>query len=781
MKRLFSILLFAFAALAVQAQDVNSIDIDPKTFRPIQSDALTGVGIDPIGQDDSRRPCARIKMKINRMTKEDIAKLDVILRTNNQKTKVKPSDYENGLIIEMTAKPETRFYLQHDIFGQSNEVTLNLEGNKEYYIEAYLNHRYSITIASNVAGASVYIDDSFVGETNKDYVCIAQNVLPGPHTIKIEHGGLAKTQNINVQADKVYFKQEIDAITASPKFVIFNVFPSNATIEIDGKIKTPEEFNGELGIVKFYLNQGNYQYTITAPEHHSITKQLTVSEKVVLEERLMPSYGYLNIVGDSVNGANVSIGSDVIGTAPIYNHKLSSKEYSVKIIKPHYKPFVQNVVIEDSKTTEIAPVLEPNFAKVLFKASPDTEIYVNDKLIGRGEVEKEYDVDIYKVEGRRVGHKTSEQTLNIESTATKIFNVADPTPIYGSIVVDSKPSSAKVRIDDVLIPNKETPDQIDNIIIGRHKVTLEHPDCKPYTTEVTVIEGQTVNIDAELTYIEGKRPTTTVSPSTTPTVSTPKSATPKSSAPKQPKSPAPKPVKPTTAKPVATKPAAVKPSTTKQPQSSSTGIGYQSNVMFGAQFGLGYEGTSNCGVSYVGGLRAGNFFFVGLGVGANVRLGQSVNEVTIDTYERQRLSSSLITVPAFLNVRIYMSKGGCKPYLSCYGGAAFGQKRDITIYSGDININYIPHNTTEYFAEPGFGLNFKMKGKSSFNIEFGLPITTRHFFEVISGGQSNSSISVTVPGGNTTTRSSSTSSSAKQGTIYQKGGFALSTRIGFTF
>jgi hypothetical protein len=74
-----------------------------------------------------------------------------------------------------------------------------------------------------------------------------------------------------------------------------------------------------------------------------------------------------------------------------------------------------------------------------------------------------------------------------------------------------------------------------------------------------------------------------------------------------------------------------------------------------------------------------------------------------------------------------------------------------------------------------------MKGKSSFNIEFGLPITTRHFFEVMSGGQSNSSISVAVPGGNTTTRSSSTSSIAKQGTIYQKGGFALSTRIGFTF
>ena len=100
-------------------------------------------------------------MRVERMTRQDIDGLEVRLRTNNELTKCKTAEYDNGLIIEMTAKPNSRFYPHHDKFGDSNEVTLNLEGNKEYYIEASLNQQYSITVASNVADADVYIGNVF--------------------------------------------------------------------------------------------------------------------------------------------------------------------------------------------------------------------------------------------------------------------------------------------------------------------------------------------------------------------------------------------------------------------------------------------------------------------------------------------------------------------------------------------------------------------------------------------------------------------------------------------
>ena len=89
MKRLFAIFVALCAAFVAVAQSENSIIIDQNSFRPLQSDELTGFNIDPIGVDSSRRPCARIKMKIKKMSREDIDKLDVKIITNNQLTKCK--------------------------------------------------------------------------------------------------------------------------------------------------------------------------------------------------------------------------------------------------------------------------------------------------------------------------------------------------------------------------------------------------------------------------------------------------------------------------------------------------------------------------------------------------------------------------------------------------------------------------------------------------------------------------------------------------------------------
>ena len=141
MKRFFSLCIALLSACAAFAQAEKSIIIDASKFRPVQTDALTGVNIDPIGLDYSKRPCARLKIKINRMTVEEINGIEVKVATNNAVMKCQTAQYDTGLIVEMTAKPDTRFYFHHNEFGDSNEVCLNLEPNKEYYLEAYLNQQ----------------------------------------------------------------------------------------------------------------------------------------------------------------------------------------------------------------------------------------------------------------------------------------------------------------------------------------------------------------------------------------------------------------------------------------------------------------------------------------------------------------------------------------------------------------------------------------------------------------------------------------------------------------
>ena len=138
MKRLFTILTLLLVASAASAQSEKLIVIDSDSFRAVLSDALTGIPIDPIAVDSSDRSCARIKMKVDCMSREEIEELKIMTSPNILVTKFKCFDTGDGLIIELTARPHTRFYLQHDKFGKSNEVTLNLEANREYYIEACL-------------------------------------------------------------------------------------------------------------------------------------------------------------------------------------------------------------------------------------------------------------------------------------------------------------------------------------------------------------------------------------------------------------------------------------------------------------------------------------------------------------------------------------------------------------------------------------------------------------------------------------------------------------------
>ena len=115
MKRLLLLIVAAAFALATSAQETEKvISINAASFRPVQTDALTGIAIDPIGLDGSKRPCTRLKMRINRMTREEIGELSFRLRGGVIDLRKQVVAHEgNGLIIELTAKPETRFYLHY--------------------------------------------------------------------------------------------------------------------------------------------------------------------------------------------------------------------------------------------------------------------------------------------------------------------------------------------------------------------------------------------------------------------------------------------------------------------------------------------------------------------------------------------------------------------------------------------------------------------------------------------------------------------------------------------
>ena len=506
---LLSLLLMATTLLSAQTPS-RSIVVDEASFRPVQSDALTGIAIDPIGLDGSKRPCTRLKMRINRMTREEIGELSFRLRGGVIDLRKQIVAHEgNGLIIEMTAHKNTVFYLQHPRFGMSNEVTISTEGNKEYYIEASLNQLYPITIASNTADAEVYIDGTMVGRTNADCVLVVEEVLPGEHTLRLVYGGASKEQTINVNSGNVYFKQEVDIKAAQPQYAVFQVTPATAVIMLDGSI-----LQSENGTATKFLKPGRYQYTISAPDYHTERGEFTMSgSKVVKSITLRPNFGHLQITGNDASGATLIIDGKVIGTLPLATlPTLSNGIHNIQIIKAKYKPYATTVTIGDNSTAMVTPILQPNFARLTFTVEGDAEIWINDHREGRGSCQCDLELGTYRIETRKEGCRTWSRSLDVTSTVASKIALTAPQPIVGSLNITSSPMMASVNIDGQKVG--ETPLLLDNIAIGTHKVEIVLNGYATWSRDITITEGQTATLDATLSKAAAVTTSTTASSGT---------------------------------------------------------------------------------------------------------------------------------------------------------------------------------------------------------------------------------------------------------------------------
>lgn len=493
MKRLLALLSILFVSFSVAAQAEKSIVIDQKSLRPVQVDMLTGVGVDEIMVDSSRRPCARIKMKINRMTRAEIDQIEVKIATNNQLTKCRTADYDTGLIIEMTAKAQSRFYLYHPEFGESNEVSLNLEPNKEYYIEAYLNQSFSIVVNSNVAGADVYLDNNYKGQTNSNLSLTVAEVMVGEHTLRLEYGNQRYEQKIAVNKSNIFFRQNVNVEASKPQFVVFVVEPKSAVVLIDGKLYTPQD-----GVVTTVLESGGYSYSISAKDYHDATGTFSVAgAKVEKSINLDPAYGWLEVRSSQLDGAAVFVDNQLIGTAPVKSGKLSSGEHTVKIVKELYDAHTAVVTISDNKITTYNPTLSADFANVTLNAFNGAEIWINGEKKGTTKWSGRLATGAYIFEARKAGHRTTTLAKSISATpAYQVYNLEAPTAIMGGVVVTTTPAMADVAVDGKSVGR--TPISLDNLIIGQHTITITKEGYSTHTEQITVVQDKSVNLDIAL-------------------------------------------------------------------------------------------------------------------------------------------------------------------------------------------------------------------------------------------------------------------------------------------
>ncbi|MBE6188683.1 MAG: PEGA domain-containing protein [Rikenellaceae bacterium] len=420
MKRLLAILILLFATLTATAQIENSIVLDRSTFRAVQSDELTGVNIDPIGLDHSRQACARIKIKFDRMNKAQIDALEVKMRSNTDLTKQKVADYyDNVLILEMTAKPNTRFYLYSPEFGESNEVTLNLEGNREYEMLASLNQTYSIVVNSNVAGADVYLDGVFKGKTNSYNSLTIKDVMIGGHRLKLTYGNVSAEQTIEVNDSSISFRLSVNTAANEPQFVVFTVEPQSAVVIIDNQHYTLSD--GAMSIV---LDGGSYSYTVTAAGYHPQSETFTVAgSKVVKDIRLKADAATVTLTAP--DNAEIWVNGVMKGRSS-WSGTLNSGTYIFEARKAGHKSATLSKHITSSESVQsyTLPAPTPIFGWLVVLGTPiNADVTLDGKAVGQLPLKLDNIlVGEHTVVVSKSGYETYTQSVTIAEGKTATIN-----------------------------------------------------------------------------------------------------------------------------------------------------------------------------------------------------------------------------------------------------------------------------------------------------------------------------------------------------------------------
>ena len=444
--------LFTMPAVAQEAKRL--INIDQSSFRPVQTGALSGVGIDKIGLDRSKRPCARIKMHVNRMTREEIDGLTVRpIGGMVELTKKSTAVEGNGLIFEITAKEQVRFYLHHDIYGDSNEVTVNLEANKEYYLNAQLDQLFTITVASNMKDADVYIDNRYCNKTNEEYILIVHDITPGEHALRIEHAGRKAEQKILVHRDNVYFRCNVDTAEASPQYVVFEVEPANAMVFIDNEPQTTQE-----GFVQTVLQNGSYSWRVMAKGYHEQSGTFTVSgAKVTRKVTLKADAAMVTI--SAGGGADIWVNNERKGNSS-WRGMLSSGTYIFEARKEGHRTtrLTQTITSATAEQSYTLDAPTPIMGRLDVSCVPAiADLYVDGKKIGETPLTTSLLVGEHSVELRRSGYTSQSQkvsvsegkTATVNVTLAKVATAAASTSSAGiSTAVNGQPAQGSYKVGD---------------------------------------------------------------------------------------------------------------------------------------------------------------------------------------------------------------------------------------------------------------------------------------------------------------------------------------------
>ena len=272
-----------------------------------------------------------------------------------------------------------------------------------------------------------------------------------------------------------------------------SLFPKDAELEING-IPMPVDGNG---VFEQELSSGHYEILVSAERYHTQRVDIEVdghNGTKQYEIRLKQAYGWLNISrsGDErlyIDGSPVrySAGQRI---------ELMSGNHKIRVEKPLHKPYETAVEIKDSAVVAVSPIFTVNYRELEFKVDIPSEIWIDGaRITGGTRTISKLEYGEHTIECRKPSHRSTTKVLNVTSQTTGPVNLDAPTPIYGTLVVNSDPSGSEVYVDGTYVGN--TP-YTSKVLVGQKKVSVKRKGYDSIDKSVMIQEGQTTRLNEKL-------------------------------------------------------------------------------------------------------------------------------------------------------------------------------------------------------------------------------------------------------------------------------------------
>jgi hypothetical protein len=366
---------------------------------------------------------------------------------------------------------------------------------------------YGRIIPYILEGAKIYIDNV---DTGKLLPSPITGLTKGVHTFRVTRPGVEDREGMFViNGGDVLLISIYPILLPKIGMVVIRAFPlvgdvKAARVYIDGKD------TGEFSNVRFALSEGTHTFRLQLEGYGDVEDTFDiVTDRLTRVTAYMkqvgsPSFGKLNI-SSTPPGALVHIDDIEIGQyTPTSIHNLSDGDYIYRLSKPGYSDVTGTFTISNGSTMDLHPTLIQSDTILDISCSVIASmIYIDDhtegwtapaEIVGLSPGAHTYRLIIPDTYGGGFDEATG--TFNLEKgNVTKIYATMSLTKSRdeGSLIINSIPAGAKVFINDV-DKNLITPDSMNNVSSGIHKVRLTSPGYKDWIGTVNVIHGSLVSI-----------------------------------------------------------------------------------------------------------------------------------------------------------------------------------------------------------------------------------------------------------------------------------------------